>query len=121
MNHPRWGKRTYIFPYRVYTKTFTCKSPYIKATYGKTVQFGTKQLRLRQLTINISTKIAPHVSSVFRDPGVIFDQYILCRSTIFSIADHAGTADPCYDAQNEQENTQDDVIEGDIRREVAVD
>ena len=32
-----------------------------------------------------------------------------------------GTEESCYGAKNEQENTQNSVIEGDIRREMTVD
>ena len=32
---------------------------------------------------------------------------------------HAGTADSCYGTQNEQKNTQNNVIEGDIRRDMT--
>ena len=36
-------------------------------------------------------------------------------------AERLGTADSCYGTQNEQENTQNNVIEGGIRREMTVD
>ena len=35
-------------------------------------------------------------------------------------ADHAGTADSCYGTQNEQENTHNNLMEVDIRREMNV-
>ena len=35
-------------------------------------------------------------------------------------ADRAVTADSCYVTQNEQKNTQNNVIEGDIRREITI-
>ena len=63
----------------------------------------------------------PHISSALRDLDVIFDKYILSRSPILAGADHAGTSDSCCGTQNEQENTQNNVIEGDIRREMTVD
>ena len=37
LTHPVWAKITYIFPYWVCTKTFICKSPYIKGTYRQRV------------------------------------------------------------------------------------
>ena len=40
---------------------------------------------------------------------------------MLAVADRSGTVDSCYGTQNEQENTQNDVIEGDIRREMTVD
>ena len=36
-------------------------------------------------------------------------------------ADHEGNTDLCYGTQNEQENTQNNIIEGDIRRGMTVD
>ena len=50
-----------------------------------------------------------------------FDKYILSRSPILVGADRAGTEDSCYVTQNEQENTQNNVIDGEIRREMTVD
>ena len=35
--------------------------------------------------------------------------------------EYSGTENFCYGTQNEQENTHDNVIEGDIRREMTVD
>ena len=64
--------------------------------------------------------IAPHISSVLRDLGVIFDIYILSRSIILSVTDLANTEDSCYDTKNELENTHDNVIEIYIRRDMAV-
>ena len=63
----------------------------------------------------------PHIYSALRDLGVIFNKYILSSTTILEGADRSGTADSCYGTQNEQENTQNNVIEGDIRREMTVD
>ena len=79
------------------------------------------KLRLCQLTKNLAAKIAPHISSSLRDLGAIFDKSILSRSPVLEVADRAGTADSCYGTQNEQENTQNDVIERDIRRDMTVD
>ena len=45
----------------------------------------------------------------------------MSSTTILEGADRSGTADSCYGTQNEQENTQNNVIEGDIRREMTVD
>ena len=82
---------------------------------------GPPKLRLYHLTKNLAAKIAPHIYSALRDLGVIFDKYILSIIPILVGADRAGTADLLYGTQNEQENTQNDVIEGDIRREMTVD
>ena len=79
------------------------------------------KLRLCQLTKNLAAKIAPHISCALRDLGVIFDKSILSRGPALSGADRVGTSDLCYGTQNEQENTQNNVIEGDIRRDVTVD
>ena len=51
---------------------------------------------------------------------MIFDKSILSLSLILAGADHAGNADSCYGTQNEQKNTQNNVIEGDIRRGMTV-
>ena len=79
------------------------------------------KLRLYQLTINIAANTSPCISSALRDLAVIFDKSILYRSTILAGADRAGTADSCHGTQNEQENTYNNVIEGDMRREMTVD
>ena len=52
---------------------------------------------------------------------MVFDKSILYRSQISAGADHAGTVDSCYGTQNEQENTQNNVIKVDIIRYVTVD
>ena len=46
---------------------------------------------------------------------------IFSRGTILLGAERLGTADSCYGKQNEQENTQNNAIEGDIRKEMTVD
>ena len=63
----------------------------------------------------------PHTSSAFRYLGVICDIYILSRSPILSVTDLSGTADSCYATKSEQENKQNNVIEGYVRRYMAVD
>ena len=63
----------------------------------------------------------PHIHSSLRDLGVIFDKSILFRSPILVVLYHAGTADSCYGTNNEQENIQNSLIEGYIRREMNVD
>ena len=52
---------------------------------------------------------------------MIFDKYILSRSPILVGADHVGTSDFFYGTQNEEENTQNNTIEGYIRREMNID
>ena len=52
---------------------------------------------------------------------MIFDKYILSISTTLVVAYHAGTSDSCYVTKNEQENTQNNVIEVDIRIEMTID
>ena len=47
---------------------------------------------------------------------MIFDKSILSRSPILAGADCAGNAELYYGTQNEQENTQNNMIEVDIRR-----
>ena len=44
---------------------------------------------------NLADKIAPHIYSSLRDLGVIFDKFILSRSTILAGADREGTAESC--------------------------
>ena len=74
-----------------------------------------------QLTENIASDIAPQISYALRVLCVIFDKSISSRSPILEGVERAGTANSCYDAQNEQENTQNNVIKGDTRREMTVD
>ena len=52
---------------------------------------------------------------------MIFDKSILYSSTILAGTDRACTADSFYGTQNEQENTQNNVIDGDIIIEITVD
>ena len=63
----------------------------------------------------------PQIFSALRNLGAIFDKYILSVSPVLAVADRAGTASLWYGTQNEQENTHNNVIEGDIRREMNVD
>ena len=63
----------------------------------------------------------PCISSTLRDLGVIFDKPLLSRSPILVGADRAGTSDSCYGAQNEHKNTQNNMIEGEIIKEMTVD
>ena len=65
--------------------------------------------------------IAPHISSALRDKGVIFGESFLSLSSILAGTDRPDTAYSCYDTQNKQENTQNNVIEGDIKKEMTVD
>ena len=51
----------------------------------------------------------------YPDVGVIFDKFILSRSHKLADADPTGTLDSCYGTQNEQKNTQNNVIESEIR------
>ena len=78
-------------------------------------------LRLYQLTKNLTAKITPHLYSTLRDLGVIINKSILYRSPILAGADRSGTSDLLYGTKNEHNNTQNDFIEGDIRRYVTVD
>ena len=57
-------------------------------------------LRLYQLTKNLAAKVAPHISSAWRDLGVIFDKSILSRSPMLKGADRAGIVYSCYGTQN---------------------
>ena len=79
------------------------------------------KLRLCQITKKLDAKIAPHISSALRDLGVIFYKSILSRSPILAGADLAGAPDSFYGTQNKQENTQNNVTEGDIRTYMTVD
>ena len=79
-------------PYWVYTKHFICKYLYIEAADGQTVSFVTTKVTAVTTNKIISSKIAPHISYALRDLGVIFDKYILSRSTILAGVDRAGTA-----------------------------
>ena len=78
-------------------------------------------LRLYQLTKTLDAKIALHISSALRYLGVIFDKSVLSRSLVLMGADYSVTEESCYGTQNEQENTQNNVIERDIIREMTVD
>ena len=49
------------------------------------------------------------------DVGVIFEKYILSRSQKLVDADPTDTLDSCSGTQNEQKNTQNTVIEAEIR------
>ena len=49
------------------------------------------------------------------DVGVIFEKYILSSCHKLVDADPAGTLDSCYGTKNEQKNTQNTVIEVEIR------
>ena len=51
---------------------------------------------------NIAAKILPHTSSVLIDLGVIFDKYILSRSSILAGTDCSGIVELWYSTQNEQ-------------------
>ena len=69
------------------------------------------KLRLYLLTKNIAAEIAPHISYALRGLGVIFEYYILSSSKKLADADPAGTLDSLSETQNEQKNTQNNVIE----------
>ena len=56
-----------------------------------------------------------------RDLGVSFDKSILYRTPILVGAYRAGTADSCYGTQNQHSNTQNNLVEGDIIREMTVE
>ena len=57
------------------------------------------------------------ISRVFYYPdvGVFFEKSILSSSKKLADADPAGTLDSCSETQNEQKNTQNNVIEVEIR------
>ena len=57
------------------------------------------------------TRIYSIQSFSYSVTGVIFDKSILSRSYKLGDADPAGTLDSCYGIQNEQKNTQNNVIE----------
>ena len=63
----------------------------------------------------------PHISFALRDLGVIFDKYIWSIIPILVDSNPVVTAESCCGTQNEQENTHNNVIEGDIRREITID
>ena len=52
---------------------------------------------------------------------MIFDKPLLSRSPILVGADRAGTSYSCYGAQNEHKNTQNNMIEGEIIKEMTVE
>ena len=79
------------------------------------------KLRLYQLTKRLAAKTLPYISSDLRYLGVIFDKYILSRGPTLVVTDREDTAYLCYGAKNEHKNTQNNLIEGDIRREMTVD
>ena len=53
-------------------------------------------------------------SFYYPNASVIFDKSILSRSHKLADADPTGTLDSCYGTQNEQKNTQNNVIEAEI-------
>ena len=57
----------------------------------------------------------PHISSVLRYLGVIFDKHILSSSTKLVDADPTGTSNSRYGTQSQQKNTQSTVIEAETR------
>ena len=61
----------------------------------------------------------PHISSAQRDLGVILINIFYLEVPYWWV--QTGTENFCYGTQNEQENTHDNVIEGDIRGEMTVD
>ena len=114
------NKRTF---FRIgYIPSISSGNPHI-ASQQLDKQFNLEPPKLRpcQPTKKVAAKIVPHISSAFSDLGVIFYKYISSRITILDGADRAGTIDLCYVTQNEQENTQNNVIEGDYRRDMTVD
>ena len=48
----------------------------------------------------------------YPDVGMIVEKYILSRSHKLVDVDPAGTVNSCYKIQNEQKNTQNNVVEG---------
>ena len=64
---------------------------------------------------NIVAEIAPHISSALRDLGVVFEKYILSSCPKLADADPVGTLDLCSGGGNEQKNTQNIAIKGEIR------
>ena len=67
----------------------------------KKINLEPPKLRLYQLTKNLASKIASHISSDLRDLGVIFDKPILSGSLILVGVYSAGTADSYYGTKNE--------------------
>ena len=63
----RVRKRTYICPYWVYTNTFVCKAPYIKATPGQIFLFLTTKSMSVRTKKDFSDEIAPNIFSALRD------------------------------------------------------
>ena len=63
---------------------------------------------------NLAAEIAPHVSSSLRDLGVIFERYIISSSPKLADVDPEGKLDSCYGTQNQQKNTQNNVIKVEI-------
>ena len=54
--------------------------------------------------VNIAAEILPHISSVLRDLGVIFDKYILSSSTKLVDADPTGTSNSRYGTQSQPQS-----------------
>ena len=52
---------------------------------------------------------------------MIFYKYILSKGPTLTGEDRGGTSDSCYGTQNKQENTQNNVIKEDTRRDITVD
>ena len=52
---------------------------------------------------------------------MISGKLILSSSPKLEVSDPGGTSDSCYGTQNEHKNTQNHVIEGEIRRDITVE
>ena len=93
-NPSKVGKKNVCF-IRIWSIPSTSSgNPHIESQQlDKQFNLEPPKLQLYQLTKNISDKIVSRIYSALRDLSVIFDKYILSRSTVLEGADRAGTED----------------------------
>ena len=88
----RVGKNNAHFVRIGYTPRPSCVNlPISRHQLEKGLNLELPKLRLYQLTKNLAAEIAPHISSAFRDLGVIFEKSILSSCTKLVDADPEGS------------------------------
>ena len=117
---PRWEKERTCFcigyiPSTSYGNTYVARHH-----LDKHMNFKPPKLRLYQLTQNINANIAPHIFSDLRDLGMNFYKSIFSRSPILAGSYRLGNVYLWYGTENEQKNTQNNLIEVDIRIEMTL-
>ena len=107
------GKKELIFCwYLVYTNTFISTAQYIKAPAGKIVEFVTTKSTSVPTNKNLADDIVPHIYSALRDLVFILEEYILSSGPILADIDPSCNLVSLPRTQNEQNNSQNNMIEG---------